>query len=233
MKHVVLLAAVLLAVGCQNYPYETNKVESKSWSAAGIDAIEVQVNYGAIAVAGSADTIVTADFTKYCKGKSDSDAKAHLDDIVTADSISGRTLFVHADVPTPNQRGYSANTAIAAPARTGLHLNAANGAITINNYRGNLSVQAPNGRISADMAAVDSGTIINLNSSNGVVELAVPADASLAFDASTANGRVEVPGFSNVTYTRDETKHKIGVIGSGHATATLVASNGRVTIRVR
>jgi hypothetical protein len=110
---------------------------------------------------------------------------------------------------------------------------AANGAVGTVAHAGSISIEAANGAIDCDVAALDTAEAAALHSSNGRVTLYLPADASIAFDITTSNGKASVEGFTSVNYAVNEAKHKTGTIGSGAAAVTLRSENGNVTIQAK
>jgi hypothetical protein len=247
----LLLFGTLLAAGCIVYNVQADSPETKTWPAAGITTIDVRADNGAITVTAKADTVVSALITKSCKGTSEADAEAHLADITTGDSVSGTTLYLWGKVPMPNVRSYNTKYEVTAPAACGLHIETANGAVELKDmagaatvvatngavgtvaHHGSISVEAANGAIDCDVAALDTAEAAVLHSANGRVTLYLPADASVAFDILTTNGRARVEGFANVNYSLNEAKHLTGTIGTGLATVTLRSENGNVTIQTR
>jgi len=247
----MLLLGTLFVTGCVVYNVQADLPDAKTWRVAGVTAIDVRVDNGAITVRASADTVVTATVTKSCKGTSHADAEAHLADITTGDSISGTTLYLWGKVPTPNTRSYNTEYAIAAPAATLLRVETANGAVNLDSmagaavvvaangavstvaHSGSISIEAANGAIDCDMVALDTAEAAALHSSNGRVTIYLPVDASFAFDITTSNGNANVTGFAGVNYSTNEAKHKIGTIGTGVAVVTLRSENGNVNIQAK
>ena len=244
----VLLFGALLIAGCVVYNVQADRPETKTSPVAGVTAIDVRAENGAITVRASADTVISATVTKSCKGTSHADAEAHLADITTGDSVSGTALCLWGRVPTPNTRSYNS---IAAPFASLLRIVTANGAVNLDSmagaavvvaangavstvaHSGSISVEAANGAIDCDVAALDTVEAAALHSSNGRVTLYLPADASIAFDITTSNGSASVTGFTSVNYSINEAKHKVGTIGTGAAAVSLRSENGNVTIQAK
>ena len=110
---------------------------------------------------------------------------------------------------------------------------ATNGAVSTVAHSGSINVEAANGAIDCDMAALDTAEAAALHSSNGRVTLYLPADASVAFDITTSKGNANVTGFADVNYSVNEAKHKTGAIGAGAAAVTLRSENGNVNIQAK
>jgi len=247
----VLLFCAPLMAGCVVYNVQADRPETKTWPVAGVTAIDVRADNGAITVRAKADTIVSATVTKSCKGTNHADAEAHLADITTGDSVSGTTLYLWGRVPTPNTRSYNTEYSVSAPAATLLRIETANGAVNLDSmsgaaavvaangavstiaHSGSISVEAANGAIDCDVAGLDTAEAAALHSSNGRVTLYLPADASIAFDINTSNGSANIAGFSSVNYSVNEAKRKVGTIGTGAAAVSLRSENGNVTIQAK
>jgi len=249
---ILLLFGALLVAGCFIvYNVQADASETKTWPAAGITAIDVKVDNGAISVRAGSDSVISALITKSCKGTSQSDAEVHLADITTGDSISGTTLYLWGKVPLPNTRSYNTKYEVTSPAATRLNLEttngavdldsmagaavvvATNGAVTTTAHDGSIGVEATNGAIDCDVAALDPAEAATLHSANGRVTIFLPADASVAFDIRTSNGIARVEGFSDPNYSLREASHKTGTIGTGAAMVTLRSENGNVVIQAR
>jgi len=246
-----LLFGALLVAGCVVYNIQADLPNTKTWPATGVTTIDVRADNGAITVRASADTVVSATVTKSCKGTNHADAEAHLADITTGDSMSGTALYLWGKVPAPNTRSYNTEYAITASAANLLRIETANGAVNLDSmagttvviaangavgavgHSGSISVEAANGAIDCDLAALDTAEAAALHSSNGRVTIYLPAAASFAFDITTSNGNANVIGFAGASYSLNEAKHKVGIVGSGAAAVSLRSENGNVNIQAK
>ena len=247
----LLLLGALSVAGCVVYNVQADQPDTKTWPVAGITAIDVRADNGAISVRSSTDTVVSAKVTKSCKGTSQADAEAHLADISVGDSMSGTTLYMWGKVPQGNARSYNTKFEVSAPAATLLRVETTNGAVTLDSMAGaavvvatngavgtvahssSISIEAANGAIDCDVAALDAGEAAALHSANGRGTLYLPANTSFAFDITTSNGKANVDGFTNVNYSTNEATHKVGIIGAGAAAVTLRSENGNVNIQAK
>jgi hypothetical protein len=247
----LLLLGALSVAGCVVYNVQADQPDTKTWPVAGITAIDVRADNGAISVRSSTDTVVSAKVTKSCKGTSQADAEAHLADISVGDSMSGTTLYMWGKVPQGNARSYNTKFEVSAPAATLLRVETTNGAVTLDSMAGaavvvatngavgtvahssSISIEAANGAIDCDVAALDAGEAAALHSANGRGTLYLPANTSFAFDITTSNGKANVDGFTNVNYSTNEATHKVGIIGAGAAAVTLRSENGNVNIEAK
>jgi len=247
----LLLLGALLVAGCVVYNVQADQPDTKTWPAAGITAIDVRADNGAISVRASTDTVVSAKVTKSCKGTSQADAESHLADIIVGDSMSGTTLYMWGKVPQANTRSYKTKFEVSAPAANLLRIETTNGAVTLDSmagaavivatngavstvaHSGSISIEAANGAIDCDVAALGIAGAAALHSANGRVTLYLPAAASFAFDITTSNGKANVDGFTSVNYSTNEAKHKVGIVGAGVAAVTLRSENGNVNIQAK
>jgi hypothetical protein len=249
-RYLLPLLGILLVAGCV-YNYQAETPETKTWPAAGISMIDLRAENGALKATGRADTVITALITKSCKGGSQADAEAHLADIVTGDSMSGTKLWLYSDFPMNALRNYNTRYDVTCPPATMLNfvtvngaveidsisadvgVTATNGAVTALAHQGSIVVEAVNGAVDCDVARLDSAEVATLHAANGRVTLRLRADASFTFDIQTTNGTASISGFTSITYTVDEPRHKVGTIGTGLAVVTLRSENGNVNIQVR
>jgi hypothetical protein len=250
-RYLCLLLGALLVITCVVYNFQADQPETKTGPAVGITAIDIQADNGAITVRAGNDSVISYTVTKSCRGTSQADAENHLADITTGDSLSGTTLYLWGNVPQPNTRSYNTKYEAAVPAAARLHIETANGAVTLDSmagaavvvaangavgtvaHSGGISVEAANGAIDCDVATLGTGEAAALHSSNGRVTLYLPADASIAFDITTSNGKANVDGFTGVNYSVNETKHKTGIIGTGTSAVTLRSENGNVNLQAK
>jgi hypothetical protein len=247
----LLLPVLLLAAGCWFNFYEAEEPESRDWSAAAVDTIDVHTPNGIVTVTAGPDTVLSAVITRRCRGTSSEEAREHLTEITVTDSVAGRTLRLDATVPVPNDRSSAADFELTAPAAAVLRIvddngqvklvniaafadvRAANGRIIVEGHRGGIRLVANNGAADCDIAWLAADDTTSVHSDNGAATLALPADVSTAFVASAANGSLRVEGFTNINYTVNEPRTKAGTIGAGEASASVTSSNGAVTLKAR
>lgn len=116
-----------------------------------------------------------------------------------------------------------------------MNLETTNGQVSVQNHTGSVDAETTNEKVDCDIALLGASKSVDLETTNGNVTLSLPADVTASFDASTTNGEVTVTGFVTVTYTLNETTHKVGKIGigSGIAAINIRTTNGNVVIQVR
>jgi DUF4097 and DUF4098 domain-containing protein YvlB len=257
-KHLFVLLCVMIGiVTCtteKDYDYELERTETRTWPAAGINQINAATVNGAISVAATLDTLITADITRSCRGEDSLDAEDHIDDIVVTDNVGAGQLNLEADMPDGDSgRDYRADFDLTTPAAmfldlatvngavliqnmtAGARVRITNGAVTTENLRGGIDVATVNGAMYCDMEELAANQSALLATTNGEVTLLLPSDVVAEFDAITTNGEVMVTGFGSVTYTTNQTSHKAGTIGSGGGSATIdiTVVNGNITIQAR
>lgn len=246
-----LLIVSFLFIACNgdgDYTYEMVREESHSWSSVGVTSIEVDDVNGDIEVAARQDTIITLDVTKRCFGEDSIDAEEHIANIEIATQVSGGILMVDADMPSDQERSYSATLDIRAPDAlyldlltlngnvtvrnmvNGATIHSTNGNISMQNFQGNIDGETTNGTIECDMDAFAANETMTLSSGNGNVNVDLPSTVAASFDLRTTNGDITITGFSNISYTTNEPHHKVGTINSGGATIDINATNGNIVL---
>lgn len=257
-RFCVLLCVLVLIMACgtetNEYDYEMERTETRTWSAGGVNRINAITVNGAITVAANLDTLITAQITRGCSGEDSLDAEEHIDNVVVTDNIAGGELNLEADMPTDeSDRDYRADFDITTPAAIFVNLSTVNGAVLLQNMtggariritngavatenlRGSIDVTTVNGAMNCDMEELAANQSALLATTNGDIVLLLPSDVRAEFDASTANGMISITGFNSITYTIDETNHKVGTLGVGSANATIniTVANGNITIQAR
>lgn len=112
-----------------------------------------------------------------------------------------------------------------------LTLASTNGDVTVTDHQGSVDTGTSNGDINCSLELLEATQSADLETTNGRVNLNLPADAAVTFDARTPNGSITVQGFADVDYTTNEPTHKAGTIGGGGAEVDISTSNGNVTIK--
>jgi hypothetical protein len=254
---MVFICTALLVLTCtsedDSYDYELQRTETRVWPAPGINIINAITVNGEITVAATQDTLITAIITRACTGSDSLDAEEHIDDIEITEGIAGGELTLEADMPDTNDRDYRADFDFTAPAAKYLNITTVNGdvslhnmtaggtvvitngGITTENMQGSVAGTVVNGAIYCDMEEFGANETILLTTTNGMVTLLLPQDVRAEFDASTTNGEITITGFNTITYTINETNHKVGTLGVGSANATIniTVVNGDIIIQSR
>ncbi len=146
----------------------------------------------------------------------------------------------------------SSNGAISSEGFKGtLAAKTSNGAVTISNHDGPVTVDTSNGRVKAlnvtgplslessngamEVELRDGSTQnVKVDSSNGKVELTLPASWNGAMSAKTSNGKVSVEADEGrATNVATSKGTGTATIGAGTATANLHTSNGAIRVKVK
>jgi hypothetical protein len=112
------------------------------------------------------------------------------------------------------------------PRRSSLDISTANGAIRISGVTGALQLTTSNGAIVVQNAG---GSEIHAHTSNGAIEIGIPATLNANLSARTSNGRIR----SDVDVTTNHVGANFleGKIGNGGPAIDLRTSNGSIWLR--
>ncbi|MCP5066361.1 MAG: DUF4097 domain-containing protein [bacterium] len=217
------------AGGC-TYDHRYSVEESRDWPASEVSSLEVQTVNGRITVAVEGSDPITADIERWVSGRDQADAEEHIDCIEIDELLSGGNLRLEADQPKHGPRDYGATFEISTTALQYMDLQTSNGKVEVSGHDGDLDVQTTNGSVTADMIAFAKDGVVEIWTTNGGIDLVLPADVSATFEASTTNGGIDIVGFDDVDLDADGRTHKTGTLGGGDATITLSTTNGGITI---
>jgi DUF4097 and DUF4098 domain-containing protein YvlB len=94
---------------------------------------------------------------------------------------------------------------------------------------GSLDASTTNGAINAELLRVAQGQPLRFETTNGRIELALPAGAGADLDASTTNGSInsDIP----VATTRTSSNSLRGTINGGGSSLRMRTTNGGITIK--
>jgi Putative adhesin len=144
-------------------------------------------------------------------------------------------------------RGWSVSFEIQVPRRSGLDLKAHNGGIAISDVEGEMRFDTQNGGVTLTRVAGDvrgktqngglkvelagntwRGNQLDVQTTNGGINVKVPEGYSAQFETSTVNGRVQadVPG-ANVVKGQNDRNISV-TLGSGGPLVRLVTTNGGI-----
>jgi hypothetical protein len=110
-----------------------------------------------------------------------------------------------------------------------LELDTTNGKIDVKRCAGSLDASTTNGSISAELLRITKGQPLSFETTNGRIEVALPANAAADLDASTTNGSInsDLP----VTTRHTSSNSLRGTINGGGTSMRLRTTNGGITIR--
>src|ERR1700741_3149049 len=108
-------------------------------------------------------------------------------------------------------------------------LDTTNGRIEVTRCAGSLDASTTNGSINAELLRVAKDQPLRFETTNGRIELAVPANVNADLDASTTNGSIssDLP----VATTRTSSNSLRGSINGGGTSLRLRTTNGGISIR--
>jgi Putative adhesin len=110
-----------------------------------------------------------------------------------------------------------------------LELDTTNGRIEVKRCAGSLDASTTNGSIDAELLRVAKDQPLRFETTNGRIEVAVPANVTADVDASTTNGSInsDLP----VATTRTSSNSLRGTINGGGTSLRMRTTNGGITIR--
>jgi hypothetical protein len=110
-----------------------------------------------------------------------------------------------------------------------LELDTTNGKIEVTRCAGTLDASTTNGSIRAELLRIVKGKPLRFETTNGRIEVAVPANVAADIDAATTNGPInsDLP----VLTTRTSSNSLRGTINGGGTSLRLRTTNGGITIR--
>jgi len=167
---------------------------------------------------------------KQVKSESIEDAKAHLKELTVDVQDLTNNVFVKTTQPSYlGGRSYIVNYTITLPHNMEIDVNSLNGRLTLNEIHGNVLVDLINGDIDGEVTLPLDGTI-DMQLTNGILELDVPQNTSAEFAANVANGGISVSNL--MLQNRVETpKSLTGTCGDGRGTISLRTTNGEILVR--
>lgn len=152
-------------------------------------------------------------------------------DLFTGDHVQANVRYDITVPRTMNVYVDNTNGAISLTEVSGSHdLSTTNGRIEVERCSGSLQASTTNGSIEAELLRVARNEKLELETTNGRIEVAVPADFAGDVDADTTNGSIhtDLP----VT-TRSVSKNSLrGTVNGGGVPLKLRTTNGGITIRV-
>ena len=231
--------------------YLLEDVESRGWSAIGINEMTAGTVNGEITYYAIFSDTIIAEITRSCTGEDQLEAEVCIDSVVVTDSTSGDHLYLAADMSGTGDHNYRADFDIVSPGSITVDLTTVNGSISVNNMiagadihtvngnltcedlQGNFSGQSVNGSIDCALNTLEVGEWAVLQTVNGNIILSLPSNVPMAFYASTAIGMVTITGFPNISYTTNEPNNKVGFIGQGSVLVNISVVVGNITIQAQ
>ncbi|MFL6246689.1 MAG: DUF4097 family beta strand repeat-containing protein [Thermoanaerobaculia bacterium] len=151
-------------------------------------------------------------------------------DWLTGDHIDANVRYEVTVPRSMNVDVTNTNGAIHLTDVNGKHeLDTTNGKIEVKRCSGSLDASTTNGSINAELVRVAQGQPLRFETTNGRIEVALPASTGADVDASTTNGSIssDLP----VATTRTSSNSLRGTINGGGTSLRMRTTNGGITIR--
>ena len=180
---------------------------------------------------------------------------AEAERLVDATTLDVRGRDVQARTPEGGRgRSVSVGYEVFAPRRTDLALRTQNGGLSVEGVEGRIEARTQNGGVALRDVAGDvlartqnggisvdlggsgwRGSGLDVKTTNGGIQIAVPRGYSADLEASTQTGRISTPGLSLHDERRDRGRyvgdHVRARIGDGGPRLVAVTTNGGITVR--
>ncbi len=210
--------------------------------------IRLEAINGNVKINGRSDTrsvIITGE--RMVESASLRDAEDHLDELEVQVREVADEVFVRTVQPRNSQhRNYVVHYTITVPKDLAVavtHINGnvdveaidntvsvdhANGNVSLANVVGSATVKVINGFIDGDVTLPRDGAI-EMGTSNGNIDLAIPTSTSATLSASVINGLIRA---SNLTLQEqsDSPRSLDGTLGEGEGTIELTTLNGNISV---
>jgi len=252
LARAAAVAAVAATLAACNLQFSTG-IEAKSpWSrtykVAGGATLEIREVNGRITVEATDGSEIQVTATRVAKAPTEEAAKAaaeklQINEKVSADRVeldstsgfqltSGLSHHVDYDVKVPRSINLAikvTNSQVDVKSVTGtVKIEAVNGEITVNGAEQGADITTVNGRVILNLAKVGADGA-RVNSTNGEIEVGVPAGGKATFAARVANGAVEVEGLE--LQTTEKTYRRLdATLGGGGPEIRLNTTNGMIKI---
>jgi DUF4097 and DUF4098 domain-containing protein YvlB len=106
-----------------------------------------------------------------------------------------------------------------------------NGRVEVHGARSPVKAHTSNGAIDVEVAPATPAAQVELGTSNGAIDLRLPADVSARLEADTSLGRIEIDPPANAQLS-GRRNHLEAVLGAGEGSVRLRTSNGSIHIRL-
>jgi hypothetical protein len=160
----------------------------------------------------------------------ENDGVSSIFDWLAGDHIDANVRYEITVPRTMNVDVTNTNGAIHLDNVTGKHeLDTTNGKIEVKRCAGSLDASTTNGGIDAELIRVAQGQPLRFETTNGRIEVALPAGTGADLDAATTNGSInsDLP----VATTRTSSNSLRGTINGGGTSLRMRTTNGGITIR--
>jgi murein DD-endopeptidase MepM/ murein hydrolase activator NlpD len=203
---------------------------------------------GSVQITGDPSaTSVVVGGVRRVESDSEEDAQNRLAGLSVRNTESDTDIQVWTVQPEDTQgRNYKVDYIVTLPQSIEIDAGNANGAVTVQSMKSQVSIDNPNGDVLAEniegntLVKVRNGTIvasvtlplggdIDLELKNGTIDLTIPQTTSARLSATATSGTVSTSNL-NITSPDIAPNSVMGTLGRGHGTITLSVENGSITV---
>lgn len=253
--------AILLNTGLQLLPRfiglgdtgeRAERQDNETLSATGLQSVFVQSRNGAVTITGNDGNEIIVTMKYLAKAGSQPAADEKLAKMQTTTGVVNGQLQIKADFGTTSISNQQISYDLSVPRNLLVRAETSNGAVGAFNMSGRLELSTSNGDINITspqgpkevQATTSNGTIhvsgnptngvYALQSSNGDVQVDLPATLGVELDASTQNGSLDVgAGQWNISGGKLSGKQVTATRGDGALKLTMKTSNGSVILKTK
>jgi hypothetical protein len=189
---------------------------------------------GAVEIRGSAGatSVKISGKRRVGSSKSLADAEQHLDDLeVRVDDLTDEVLIETVQPQHSEGRQYVVDYTITLPENLDVWVESTNGRVSLADLFASASVRLINGPIDGDVALPLNG-VLDLSTSNGNIDLAIPTSTSADFSAKVAIGSINMTNLQAEDLARSS-RSLTCKLGAGEGTIDLSTVNGTITVTGR
>ena len=254
IKHGTAFIAATVALTACNLQFSTGIEAKSAWSrtykVASGATLEIREPNGRITIEAIDGAEIQVSATRVAKAPTEEAAKAAAEKM----QINERVSDDRGRVELENAAGLQLTSGLSqridydvkVPRSTNIALKVTNSQIQVKSVTGTVKIEAVNGEITvdgaeqrADITTVNGRVVLNLtkvgtdgarvSSTNGEIEVGVPAAAKATFAARVSNGAVEVQGIQ--LQTSEQTHRRLdATLGGGGPEIRLDTTNGLIRI---
>lgn len=203
-------------------------------------------NIDVIAESGTEDFVVGG--FKFVRSSSRADAEEQLDRLEVVVSVEGDAIVVRTEQPSDTQgRTFEVEYNLIVPERLegsirnvngnilidsmedDVDATTTNGNISLQDHFGSAEVRATNGNLDATVT-LPQGGVLDMSTTNGSLDLDIPASTSANFVARVANGSITTSGLS-LDNAQSTPLSLTGVLGDGDGEIDIETVNGNIVVR--
>jgi hypothetical protein len=204
--------------------------ESFSFQVAPRNRLSLNGINGTVTVTGSTGAgFVTVAGQRRVESESQSDADEQLQRLEVQVLEMADEILVETTQPdNTGGRNYVVDYVVTAPAETELFVDNTNGHVLVMDIARSATVQLLNGRIDGRFSLPRDGWI-DLMTTNGTIELAVPRNTSASLSATVSNGSIAVENLALQGENRTPNSLQ-ATLGNGRGRIELLTVNGNISV---